>query len=150
MMVPSAGLNPSRCCGPRFRFSGFPSPGRGRFSRRFTQRNGQGKRSLRLARRLTPNGLEQCGLLAPVEHPENVPDVFNEEAVRRRAELGKKEQLLLNFGSEIGEQQNLRQTTPAEASQRRELFVARDGSFFHQLLTGNRQRQHSTQGGNTL
>src|SRR5690242_6152686 len=74
---------------------GFPVAGPRSISRRFTQRNGQGKRSLRLAHRLTANGLERCGLWAPVEHPENVPDVFNEEAVRRRAELGKQEQLLL-------------------------------------------------------
>src|SRR4051794_11610702 len=46
---------------------------------------------LSLARCLTPDGLEQGGLLTPVEHGEDVPDVFEEEAVRCRAELGKKE-----------------------------------------------------------
>src|SRR4051812_39832997 len=81
----------------------------------------RGNGPLSLACCLIPNGLEERGLLTPVEHGEDVPDVFDEEAVRCRAELGKKEQLLLNRGSEIGEQQNSRQTAPAETGQRREL-----------------------------
>ena len=100
----------------------------------------RGNGPLSLARCLTPDGLEQGGLLTPVEHGEEVPDVFEEEAVRCRAELGKKEQLLLNRGSEIGEQQDLGQTAPAETGQRRELFETRDRSFFDQLLTGDGER----------
>jgi hypothetical protein len=76
--------------------------------------------------------------------------VFEEETVGSVPGLGQKEKLLLNVGSQIGEQQNLGEAASRETAPAGEFLVIRNGALFDQSLARNGERHHAGQGGHAL